>query len=287
MQRARLKMRARDIIIHGKISPGRGVFCLDTRKVAFVTGAARNTGFAIARRFASEGYGVCISSRSEPQLRQAEGLLRAECPQAACLGVVMDPSDVGSIRQAFEQIGLRFGRLDAFVSNAANLAVGMNVFNTSPEDWDAVMDANARGTFFCCQEAVKLMRKAGGGSICSVSSVHANQAIPGRVCYSASKAAVNAMMRCLAVELGHLNIRANSVIAGAIHTERWDGQSAEETKRRRGQYPAGRESTPEEIAGCVYFLCSDQSPTVTGTEMTVDSGISVCLLPYNKEWNSR
>ncbi|MDD3334073.1 MAG: SDR family oxidoreductase [Eubacteriales bacterium] len=156
---------------------------------------------------------------------------------------------------------------------------------TTEEEWDAVMNANVRGTFFGVQEAVKLMKKAGGGSIVALSSVHSHGAIPGRVAYSSSKGAINAMMRCFAVELGHLSIRANSIIAGAIWSERWTTQSPEETERRRRQYPAGRESSPDEIAAAVYFLCSDQSPTVTGTEFTVDSGIGICLLPYNKDWN--
>lgn len=79
----------------------------------------------------------------------------------------------------------------------------------------------------------------------------------------------------------------NSLIAGAIWTERWLSQTPEQTQKRRDQYPAGRESAPEDIASALYFLCSDQSPTITGTELTVDSGISICLLPYNKHWNDK
>ena len=255
-------------------------------RVVFVTGAVRNTGLAIARRFAREGYDVVISSRDEASARSTADALKTEFPNSEFLGVAMDPAMVEDIRQAFRQIDSRFGRLDAFVSNAAHLAVDYNTFNMTEDMWDAVMDANTKGTFFCCQESVQLMKKAGGGSIVAISSVHANQSIVGRVAYSASKAAINAMMRCMAVELGYLNIRANALIAGAIWTERWARQTEEQTAQRRKKYPAGRESSPEEIANAVYFLCSDQAATITGTELTVDSGISVCLLPYNKEWNS-
>ena len=255
------------------------------RKVAFVTGAVRNTGLAIARRFAQEGYDVALSSRDEASARETAERLGKEFPEVSFLGVGMDPARVGEIRAAFRRIGETFGRLDAFVSNAAHLAVDYSVFNTTEEMWDAVLNANTRGTFFCCQEAVPLMEKAGGGSIVAISSVHSEQSIAGRVAYSSSKAAINAMMRCLAVELGHLNIRANAILAGAIWTDRWAAQTDEQTAQRRKKYPAGRESSPEEIANAVYFLCSDLSRTITGTELTVDSGISICLLPYNKEWN--
>ena len=255
------------------------------RKVAFVTGAVRNTGLAIAHRFAQEGYDVALSSRDTASARATAEALKEEFPSVDFLGVGMDPAKVSDIRAAFREIDTRFGRLDAFVSNAAHLAVDYNTFNMTEDMWDNVMDANAKGTFFCCQEAVPLMKKAGGGAIVAISSVHAKQSITGRVAYSASKAAINAMMRCMAVELGYLNIRANALLAGAIWTDRWAAQTEEQTIQRRKKYPAGRESSPEEIANAVYFLCSDQARTITGTELTVDSGISICLLPYNKEWN--
>ena len=254
------------------------------KKVAFVTGAVRNTGYAIAQRFAREGWNVCISSRDEASAKEAVARLEKEFPQTECLGIGVDQSYIEQIEAGFKKIEAHFGRLDAFVANAAHLAVDYNTFNTTPEMWDSVMNANVRGTFFCSQAAARLMEKT-GGSIVLISSVHANQSITGRVAYSASKAAINAMMRCMAVELGYLGIRVNALIAGAIWTERWATQSEEVTAKRRSQYPAGKESAPEDIASAVYFLASDQSPTITGTEMTVDSGISVCLLPYNKDWN--
>ncbi len=254
------------------------------KKVAFVTGAVRNTGYAIAQRFAREGWNVCISSRDEASAKEAVARLEKEFPQTEFLGIGIDQSYIEQIEAGFKKIEAHFGRLDAFVANAAHLAVDYNTFNTTPEMWDSVMNANVRGTFFCSQAAARLMEKT-GGSIVLISSVHANQSITGRVAYSASKAAINAMMRCMAVELGYLGIRVNALIAGAIWTERWATQSEEVTAKRRSQYPAGKESAPEDIASAVYFLASDQSPTITGTEMTVDSGISVCLLPYNKDWN--
>lgn len=255
---------------------------MKNRKSIFVTGAVRNTGLAIARRFAAEGWAVTVSSRDGAAARETAAALKREYAGIETLGVAMDPARVEDIRATFDEIRARFGRLDAFVSNAANLGVGLSVLNTTPEDWDAVMNANARGTFFGAQEAAKLMPE--GGAMVFVSSVHALKSIPGRVCYTASKAAIGGLVRSLALELGHKGIRVNSIIAGAIRSDRWDKLSEEEVAARRSRYPAGRESFPGEIAAAVRFLCSDEARTVTGIEMPVDSGIGICLLPYNKEW---
>ena len=92
------------------------------------------------------------------------------------------------------------------------------------------------------------------------------------------------MVRSLAVELGPFGIRANAVLAGAVRTDRWAGLTDDEVASRRARWPAGKESTPDEIAAAVAFLCSESAGTITGIEMPVDSGIGVCLLQYNKDW---
>ena len=125
---------------------------------------------------------------------------------------------------------------------------------------------------------------ADGGSIVFISSCHAAKSVPGRALYTISKAAIGGMTRSLAVELGCLGIRVNAILAGAIRTDRWDGLSDDEIAARRARWPAGRESTPEQIAAAVAFLCSDAACTITGAELPVDSGIGVCLLAYNKDW---
>ena len=176
----------------------------------------------------------------------------------------------------------RCGRLYACVNNAAHLGVGMSVLNSTEADWDAVMNANARAALFGSQEAVKLME--GGGSIVFISSCHAKRTIPGRALYTASKAAIGGITRSLALELGCLGIRVNAILAGAIRTDRWDGLTAEEVSARRARWPAGIESTPDDIAAMVAYLCSDAARTITGTEIPVDSGVGVSLLQYNKDW---
>ena len=251
-------------------------------KTVFITGATKNTGLAIARRFAADGWNVSVTSRDRAAAEETARALAAEFPSVGALGLAMDPAEVPSIRAAFAAVKSRFGRLDAFVSNAANLGVGLSVINSEEAYWDAVVNTNARGAFFGAQEAQRLM--VDGGSIVFISSCHAAKSVPGRALYTISKAAIGGMTRSLAVELGCLGIRVNAILAGAIRTDRWDGLSDDEIAARRARWPAGRESTPEQIAAAVAFLCSDAACTITGAELPVDSGIGVCLLAYNKDW---
>ena len=252
------------------------------KKTVFVTGATKNTGWAIARRFAADGWNVAITSRDATAAENAAAKLKAEFPSVDALGLAMDPAKVGDIRAAFASAADKFGRLDAFVSNAAHLGVGLSILNSTEADWDAVMNANARAAFFCAQEAAKLMKD--GGSIVFISSCHALKSVPGRILYTTSKAALGGIVRSLAVELGPLGIRANAILAGAIRTDRWDGLTEDEVAARRARWPAGKESTPDDIAAAVAFLCSEGAGTITGTEIPIDSGIGICLLQYNKDW---
>lgn len=252
-----------------------------SNKTVLVTGATRNTGLAVVEKFAREGWDVILTSRDTESAMGAAAMVNAKYPDVRISGIKMEFDTPETITEAFGTVDTLCDSLDAFVANAADLAVGCSIMNTTPEQYDQVMNVNLRGNFFCCQESARRMKN--GGSIVVVSSIHANGSIWGRALYSTSKAGLNALVRCMAVELGHLGIRANALIAGAIWSHRWDEQPAEVTAARRAQYPAGRESKPEEIAASVYFLCSDEAKTITGTEMTVDSGLSVCLLPYQNQ----
>ena len=250
-------------------------------KTAFVTGATRNTGLAIARRFAGEGWNVAISSRCEASAQAAAEALRSEFP-VAVQGYGMALDSVESIKEAFLRVEHDFGKLDAFVANAANLGVDFGLLNTTEANFDAITDVNIKGSFFCCQCAAQMMKETGGGSIVTIGSVQGTGAVSGRTVYGMTKAALSVLVRYMAYELGEYGIRANNVIAGAVHSGRWDVLSDAEIAARRSRYPVGRESTEEEVANAVYYLCSDQSKSITGTDLTVDSGITACLLPYQK-----
>ena len=257
------------------------------KKTVFITGACRNTGYAIARKFAKEGCNVCISSRKAEEAKNAAEILCRDFPEVTVKGYRLNPADVDGILKVFSEIRRDFGGLSAFVANAAHLGINMGLLNTTKEDYDAVMNANASGCFFCCQQAAKLMIESRGGAIVTMGSVHYKGAVPNRIVYSASKGAIMSMTRGMAYELSKYNIRVNCLVAGAIWSERWDNMPEEQKRLKRGMYPLGKESSPGNIAECVYFLCSDQCATVTGIDFTVDSGTSICLLPYDKEWDIR
>ena len=249
--------------------------------VVFITGATRNTGRAIAEKFAQMGYDVAVSGRDVTDVEAVADELSQKYG-VKTKGYQVELSDLKSVNAAFEDITTTFNGLDIFVANAAHLGVDFGVMNSTEDNFDSVIDANVKGTFFCCQAAAKIMKNQKKGSIVVVGSVHCHQAIHGRALYTMSKGALLSLTKSMAVELGGYGIRANYLAAGAIHTDRWDGQSEEETARRRAQYPIGMESFGEDIAEAVYYLGSDLSKTVTGAELTVDSGISTCLLPFKK-----
>ena len=253
-------------------------------KVIFITGATKNTGLAIAEKFAKNGYGVALTSRrADDAEKTAVDLSRKYGTKAK--GYALDLQSVEDIKDVFAAVRRDFGRLDVFVGNSASLGVDVDVLNATEEDFDGVMDVNLKGNFFCAQQAALIMKENGGGSIVMMGSVHYSQAIWGRALYTASKGGLFSLVKSLAVELGEFGIRANTIVAGAIHTERWDVQSPEQTAKRRAQYPVGRESFGEDIANAAFYLGTELSATVTGTELTVDSGISICLLPYKKHYS--
>lgn len=250
-------------------------------KTVLITGATVNTGLAIAKKFASQGYNVAITSRNQAKAQEVASDIEKAFGICA-KGYQLSFSNATEIDTVFEQVERDFSGLDVFVANAAALGIGYGTLNTDEEKFHEIIDVNVKGTFFCCQAAAKIMIRHGGGSIVTIGSVQGTAAVRGRAVYSMSKAAISLLAKNLAYELGEYHIRANNVVAGAIHSDRWDVLSEEEIAARRARYPVGRESTEEEIANAVYFLGSEQSASITGTDLTVDSGISICLLPYTK-----
>lgn len=247
----------------------------------FITAAAKNTGLAIAEKFAENGFDVALSSRNLAEAQQAAAYIKDRYSVKA-KGYSLELTDVPQIRRVFGQVKEDFGGIDTFVANAANLGVDTNLLTIDEEEYANVMDVNLKGSFFCAQQAALIMKETVGGSIVFISSVHSHQCIFGRCLYSASKNGINALMRSMALELAQYHIRANCLLAGAIRTDRWDSLSEEQIAARRANWPLELESTGEDIANGVFYLGTDLSKTVTGTELTIDSGISISLLPYKE-----
>ena len=250
--------------------------------VVFITGGCANTGLATAKLFASKGWDVAVSSRDSKSSLATTEMLKKEYGINA-KHYVLELGDTDSIMKAFKQVYADFGRLDCFVANAAHLGIGMGTFSTNVDDFNAVMEANARGSFFCCQQAAEIMRnQAEGGAIVTIGSIQANGCVRDRVPYAMSKAAMAAMVRCLAYELGEYNIRVNNVVAGAIHSVRWNDMTEEAKAVRRSRYPLGHEAAEEDIANAVFYLGTDLSNSTSGIDLLIDSGLSTCVLPYSK-----
>lgn len=252
----------------------------NSKGTVLITGATKNTGLATAKRFAREGYNVAITSRSAASAEKAARSLALEYGVKA-IGYAMQMNDVADIKRIFSAVNSDFGGLTVLVCNAAHLGIDYSILNSNEQMYSEVMDVNIRGNFFCCQCAAEIMKNKHKGAIVVIGSVHRGQVVQDRALYTISKGALLSMVKSMAIELGIYGIRANYIAAGAIHTERWDEIDSKTVASKRAAYPIGRESMPEEIAEAVYFLGSELSPTVTGTELVIDSGVTDCLLPFS------
>ncbi len=250
------------------------------RKLAMITAGAANTGYAIAAHFACRGYDICITSRSNGKLLEAKSKLEALFPDISIYAYTLDQSNLPDINRVFGKLSADAGRLDVFVANAANLGVDVDIFSADENTFDSIIDTNVKGTFFCCKEAAAVMMRQKSGSIVIMGSIQSKGAVKGRTVYSVSKGALNSLTKSIAFDLAPYGIRVNCIIAGAIHTSRWDSLDNVTANKRRSQYPLGREASPEDIANAVYYLATDLSSNTTGSEITVDAGLSFCLLPY-------
>ena len=243
-------------------------------KVALISGGARGQGAAEARMFAQEGAKVVIGD-----LLDTEGIaVAAEIAEAGgdALYVHLDVTSEDDWREAIQATVSSFGKLNVLVNNAAIWRRG-RVEDTSVEDWDAIMDVNAKGVFLGTKLAIEEMRKAGGGSIINISSTAGLVGSPRSAAYNASKGAVRLFTKATAIQYGREGIRANSIHPGPIDTAMirgiWQGdeRSREESIARTA---LGRVGTVEDIAYGAMFLASDESSFMTGSELVMDGGIT-------------
>lgn len=242
--------------------------------VAFVTGAARGIGLAIARWFFHQGYRVAVIDNDAPTLTATEATLRSELGTRSSdllviHGDVADPSQVASAVQRIEQ---GFGRLDALVNNAG-VATFKPIGETTFDEWRWVMATNLDGPFLCVQACAPLMLKNGGGAVVNIASISGLRASTLRVAYGTSKAALIHLTRQQAVEYGNAGIRVNAIAPGPVETEM---AKKVHTPAIRADYhdtiPLARYGSLEEIANAVGFLCSPQASYVNGQVLAVDGG---------------
>ena len=243
-------------------------------KVALISGAARGQGAAEARIFAQEGASVVIGD-----ILDEEGTrVAAEIAEGGgdALYVHLDVTNEDDWRQAVDTAVSRFGKLDVLVNNAGIWKRGL-VEETTGEDWDQVMDVNAKGVFLGTKLAIEEMKRAGGGSIINISSVAGLVGSPRSAAYNASKGAVRLLTKATAVQYGQYNIRANSIHPGTIETTMMDEIRAVTNYTRENSIARAalnRTGTAEDVAYGALYLASDESSFVTGSELVIDGGVT-------------
>lgn len=246
-----------------------------------VTGATSGTGYAIAERFAREGYDVFITSRDAARAKEAaQKIARDYAVQAVGYGLGTDSEQ--AVIDLFADIRKRGYLLDVLVLNAANLGIGQNVFEVSIQDFMEVYQVNIGWNFMMARQAAIQMREKKKGSIVFITSNTAYRAIPDRPAYGSSKSAILGLSRALAVDLGKYGIRSNCVLPGMIKTVRW--LENEEIRKVPSNYtPIGDIAEFTDIANAAYYLGSDEARNTTGAELTVDGGNMIQLYPIIPE----
>ena len=241
-------------------------------KVAIITGGARGQGATEARMFAQEGAKVVIGDIRDELGMQVEAEIRELGGEAVYLH--LDVANAGDWQRAVETAEERFGKVDVLVNNAA-IVLRKDIEETTGEDWDNIMEVNAKGVFLGTRAVIPAMRRAGGGSIINISSISGLVSI-GPPAYIATKGAVRLFTKSTAIQHASDNIRANSIHPGSVDTDmRREGmgsQTPEEIQARIDQIPLGRVGTTEDISYGALFLASDESSFMTGSELVIDGG---------------
>jgi len=247
------------------------------KKAVLITGASKGTGFAIAEKFASQGYAVFISSRSGKSAESAAEKIKNKYGGYA-FGVKLDSASLTDIDTAFTKIEDSSFYLESLVLNAADLGIDMPLLSTDINDWARVINTNLVWNFQIVQKAVRIMIK-NGGSIVFIGSNTSERAIKNRSAYIASKGGINSLVKALAVELGEYGIRVNCVMSGSIKTERFNKLSHELQEEKKHRVPINDIADFEDIANAAWFLSCDMSKNITGTQIVVDGGASAQLFP--------
>ena len=240
-------------------------------KFAIVTGAAspRGLGKATARLFAEHGATVAILD-----LDAAAAEAAAKDLGDGHVGLACNVTDKAACEAATAELAERWGRIDVLVNNAG-ITQPLKLMDIAPENYDAVLDVNLRGTLYMSQAVIPGMRERGSGSIVNLSSVSAQRGggIFGGPHYSAAKAGVLGLTKAMARELAPAGVRVNAICPGFIATDITAGKLTDEMRAQvLAGIPMGRAGAASDVAGCALFLASDLSAYCTGTEVDVNGG---------------
>lgn len=243
-------------------------------QVAIVTGASSGIGQATALKFASEGARVAIVARRADKLNEVAQTIRAQGGE--CHPIVADVTQESDIERVVRETVAAFGGIDILV-NAAGIIASGNIENTTLRDWDYMFNVNVRGPFYLIQCAMPYLieRK---GTVVNVSSVTGIRAFPNVLAYCASKAALDQLTHCVALEVASKGVRVNAVNPGVTVTmlHRTGGMNDEAyakfLEHSKTTHPLGRVGTAEEVAELIFFLASPKAGWITGVSYSIDGG---------------
>jgi 3-oxoacyl-[acyl-carrier protein] reductase len=239
-------------------------------KVALVTGASQGIGRTTSLALAEAGAKVAVAARSADKLSSLVSEIQAAGGEA--LAVPMDVADAAQVKNGFQQVLAKFGKLDILVNNAAitrdTLALRMKL-----EDWDAVLRTNLTGAHLCIQQALGAMLRQRSGRIINLTSVVAETGNAGQANYVASKAGLIGLTRAIAVEVASRNITVNAIAPGFIETPMTDPLPQELKDKMKSLIPLGRFGTDRDVAAAIVFLASGEAGYITGQVLDVNGGM--------------
>jgi NAD(P)-dependent dehydrogenase (short-subunit alcohol dehydrogenase family) len=248
-------------------------------KVCVITGAGGGMGRDATILFTSEGAKVCAADVNVKAAEETVGL----CAPDAAFALGVDVADDAQVAGMMRETASRFGGIDVLYNNAGIMpADDGSILDTSVEAWQRVQDVNVKGVFLCCKHGIPYLRERGGGSVINVASfVAIVGAATSQISYTASKGAVIALSRELAVQFAREGVRVNALCPGPVETPlllRIFGDDPAAFERRRVHWPTGRLAKPREIVNGALFLASDESSYVTGATFLVDGGLTAAYL---------
>jgi NAD(P)-dependent dehydrogenase (short-subunit alcohol dehydrogenase family) len=246
-------------------------------KVCVITGAAGGMGREAALLFASEGARVCVADLDEEEGQRTA----SECRDAFFFRV--DVTDEASVEEMYAATARRFGGVHVLYNNAGIMPEDdSSILETDVAAWQRVQDVNVKGVYLCCKFGIPHLLETGGGSVINVSSFVALMgAATSQISYTASKGAVLALSRELAVEFARREVRVNALCPGPVETPllmRLFGEDPAAARRRLVHVPMGRFAKAREIASAALFLASDDSSYVTGATFLVDGGLTAAYV---------
>lgn len=243
-------------------------------KVAIVTGASSGIGRAAAEIFANKGFTVVAVGRNEKELTALSKSI--ESKRGSIKPHLADVTEMSQLERIASETVHNYGQIDVLVNSAGIIKNG-NIENTTLDDWDKMLNINLRSVFVLSQKCVPYLAET-RGNIVNVSSVAGTRSFPNVLAYCVSKAAIDQLTRCSALELASKRIRVNAVNPGVVVTNIHKRGGMEDSaydaflEHSKETHPIGRVGTPQEVAELIYFLASDKAGWITGATYEIDGG---------------